>query len=177
GERAGAPVLPGGAIRTAARPGLRHGAGDRGAVLLAGVRRARLTRDGGDRYTRLQPRDVLPGSARVAVARPYGQATMVGVAQLAERQVVVLDVAGSNPVAHPIGSAGQRPRLNTRPGPYSSSARQLRHPSGVRFWEPSGTPGTQARSDASILTPTCCLTCPNILHWVVCLIALPIVVL
>jgi hypothetical protein len=28
---------------------------------------------------------------------------MVGVAQLAERQVVVLDVAGSNPVAHPMG--------------------------------------------------------------------------
>ena len=31
---------------------------------------------------------------------------MVGVAQLAERQVVVLDVAGSNPVAHPIFIAG-----------------------------------------------------------------------
>ena len=26
---------------------------------------------------------------------------MVGVAQLAERQVVVLDVVGSNPIAHP----------------------------------------------------------------------------
>jgi hypothetical protein len=32
---------------------------------------------------------------------------MVGVAQLAERQVVVLDVAGSNPVAHPSENAGQ----------------------------------------------------------------------
>src|SRR4029077_7725713 len=63
--------------------------------------RAREARDAGDRYTRLQPRDVPPGGARLAVARPYGQATMVGVAQLAERQVVVLDVAGSNPVAHP----------------------------------------------------------------------------
>jgi hypothetical protein len=28
-------------------------------------------------------------------------AAMVGVAQLAERQVVVLDVVGSNPIAHP----------------------------------------------------------------------------
>jgi hypothetical protein len=32
---------------------------------------------------------------------------MVGVAQLVEHQVVVLGVAGSSPVAHPIGSAGQ----------------------------------------------------------------------
>ena len=62
---------------------------------------AREARGHEDRYTRLQPRDVPPGSARLAVARPFGQATMVGVAQLAERQVVVLDVAGSNPVAHP----------------------------------------------------------------------------
>ncbi len=29
-------------------------------------------------------------------------AVMVGVAQVVERQVVVLDVAGSSPVAHPI---------------------------------------------------------------------------
>ena len=32
---------------------------------------------------------------------------MVGVAQLVEHQVVVLGVAGSSPVAHPIESAGQ----------------------------------------------------------------------
>jgi hypothetical protein len=36
---------------------------------------------------------------------------MVGVAQLAERQVVVLDVAGSNPVAHPRENASQKARL------------------------------------------------------------------
>jgi hypothetical protein len=35
---------------------------------------------------------------------------MVGVAQLVERQVVVLDVAGSSPVAHPKVSAFQKPR-------------------------------------------------------------------
>ncbi len=29
-------------------------------------------------------------------------AVMVGVAQLAERQVVVLDVVGSSPIVHPI---------------------------------------------------------------------------
>ena len=37
------------------------------------------------------------------------QAAMVGVAQLVEHQVVVLGVAGSNPVAHPIETAGQWP--------------------------------------------------------------------
>ena len=36
-------------------------------------------------------------------------AVMVGVAQLAERQVVVLDVVGSSPIVHPKFRAGQRP--------------------------------------------------------------------
>jgi hypothetical protein len=36
------------------------------------------------------------------------QAAMVGVAQLVEHQVVVLGVAGSNPVAHPIETAVRR---------------------------------------------------------------------
>jgi hypothetical protein len=36
-----------------------------------------------------------------AAAR-HADAAMVGVAQLAERQVVVLDVVGSNPIAHPM---------------------------------------------------------------------------
>ena len=36
GERAGAPVLPGGAVRAAARSGLGDRAGDRGSVLLSG---------------------------------------------------------------------------------------------------------------------------------------------
>ncbi len=37
---------------------------------------------------------------------------LVAVAQLAERRVVVADVAGSNPVGHPIGSMG---RMGNRP--------------------------------------------------------------
>lgn len=37
---------------------------------------------------------------------------MVGIAQLAERQVVVLDVAGSSPVTHPKPRSGtQQPEL------------------------------------------------------------------
>ena len=40
--------------------------------------------------------------------QPY----LVAVAQLAERRVVVADVAGSNPVGHPTGSMG---RLGIRP--------------------------------------------------------------
>jgi hypothetical protein len=37
---------------------------------------------------------------------------MVGVAQLAERQVVVLDVVGSSPIVHPKIRAGQKARLS-----------------------------------------------------------------
>lgn len=37
---------------------------------------------------------------------------MVGVAQLAERQVVVLDVVGSSPITHP---SNERPVLTDRP--------------------------------------------------------------
>src|SRR6266700_7988008 len=42
---------------------------------------------------------------------------MVGVAQLVERQVVVLDVAGSSPVTHPSEFAGRRPWSGYGPGP------------------------------------------------------------
>jgi hypothetical protein len=41
----------------------------------------------------------------------------VGVAQLVERQVVVLDAAGSSPVTHPTVSAGQRLWSGNGPGP------------------------------------------------------------
>src|SRR5215472_11500285 len=58
------------------------------------------------------------------------QRPMVGVAQLAERQVVVLDVVGSSPIVHPNICAGQRPDGNRwRP------ARRA----DVRFWERSGS--------------------------------------
>ena len=37
---------------------------------------------------------------------------MVGVAQLAERQVVVLDAGGSSPLAHPMGrETAERPEI------------------------------------------------------------------
>src|ERR1700722_1849284 len=42
---------------------------------------------------------------------------MVGVAQLVERQVVVLDVAGSSPATHPKVVAGYRPWSGNGPGP------------------------------------------------------------
>ena len=45
--------------------------------------------------------EALPGMLRRLPGRFGRPATMVGVAQLAERQVVVLDVVGSNPIAHP----------------------------------------------------------------------------
>jgi hypothetical protein len=54
---------------------------------------------------------------------------MVGVAQLVERQVVVLDAAGSSPVTHPSVLAGQRPRLRIERG---------RSSFGVRFWGRNG---------------------------------------
>ena len=41
---------------------------------------------------------------------------MVGVAQLVEHQVVVLGVAGSSPVAHPIESAGREALAGKRKG-------------------------------------------------------------
>ena len=49
---------------------------------------------------------------------------MVGVAQLAERQVVVLDVVGSSPIVHPIVIPGQASRLQAVgcwPEPYRAT--------------------------------------------------------
>lgn len=44
---------------------------------------------------------------------------MVGVAQLAEHQVVVLGVVGSSPITHPKVCAGCRPWSGNGPGPSS----------------------------------------------------------
>ena len=53
------------------------------------------------RYTR-SSRAMPCGVARVLLSPVARLMTMVGVAQLAERQVVVLDVVGSSPITHPM---------------------------------------------------------------------------
>ena len=86
--------------------------GDRGAVLRTGSggQPGHVTRSGpgtlrrgtrGPLYSSSAAR--CPPGQRAFCCRPaVRRTTMVGVAQLVERQVVVLDVAGSNPVAHPM---------------------------------------------------------------------------
>ena len=49
--------------------------------------------------------------ARVLLSPAAKLMTMVGVAQLAERQVVVLDVVGSSPITHPIVRTGHGPDI------------------------------------------------------------------
>ena len=74
--------------------------------------------------------------------RQAATAVMVGVAQLAERQVVVLDVTGSNPVVHPSITAGQgADRRDGRPVWCPQCPIWGRT---VRFWEPpSGGRGSR----------------------------------
>ena len=67
---------------------------------------------------------------------PAGPAVVVGVAQLVERQTVDLDVAGSNPVTHPI------PRLLSVTKP-ASNAEGKPQPYGLG--SPSATAGAFLR--------------------------------
>ena len=106
-------VLPGSRVRPAARAGLGDSAADRREVRQRAI--GPLSRSSvafACRYTRLSRG---PGGAETRSAAS-GPAAMVGVAQLVEHQVVVLGVAGSSPVAHPIESAGREARAGKRKG-------------------------------------------------------------
>ena len=83
---------------------------------------------------------MLPKAARRALTQaPH--AAMVGVAQLAERQVVVLDVEGSSPFAHP----KRYPRSETWTSMLASVS--LRSPDPV--WEQIGSGPGSAQGSAS----------------------------
>ena len=56
-----------------------------------------------------QPVGSITGDPVPVAAADSATRAMVGVAQLVEHRVVVLDAAGSSPVTHPSVSAGQRP--------------------------------------------------------------------